>query len=76
VSFNFKEAEELKKFRKENGPFRKIEDLHKVPNLSEEKIDEVCLQITQSIKDNIAQVSNVITPHFHTFKEVRIIFVL
>jgi hypothetical protein len=69
MSFNFHEAEELKKYRKENGPFRKIADLLNVPGMTEEKIEEVGTHITTTMQ-NDANAVGVITPYFPDTKVV------
>lgn len=71
LNFNFTEAEELKRFRKENGPFRKLEDLLNVPQLCEEKVEEVCSKLQRTVLESQANINKIISPKFPDLNEVR-----
>ncbi|XP_065338819.1 uncharacterized protein LOC135938810 [Cloeon dipterum] len=69
MSFDFFEAEEMKKYRKENGPFRKLSDLLKVPAISEEKIETFCSLVAEKIREKNNSFRGVISPYFPDLKE-------
>ncbi|XP_059475279.1 transcription elongation factor, mitochondrial-like [Neocloeon triangulifer] len=73
LSFDFYEAEELKKYRKENGPFRKIKDLLNIPLMTEEKVDSICNLIAEENEEkNAKYIANILTPNFPSENTIKI----